>query len=209
MPAIKQIVAAVRNQAEVPSFRLLTPFPLDIPFRTRLWTRNSGLVQVSRSFLVGSSPTIHVMALSRYVSALSEARPICSLIFVSIPLLHSRFHFEVSYDEESRHVASVPCKAAHNNQPRTTSTQTTAFGMQSESACHKYSHVRTYQTHRIKVGQNTAVFWPISYSSLSSSEETAPASSWMAWSTVVSDIAFPFSIGFSLSLTSRLSHLLG
>ena len=66
VPAIKKTVAAVLNQAEVPIFRLLDPFPLDMPFLTRLWTCwNCGRVQVIRFLLVGFSPTIQVMTLSR------------------------------------------------------------------------------------------------------------------------------------------------
>ena len=97
----------------------------------------------------------------------------------------------------------------HNNQPRTMWTQMAALGAQISKACPMYSHMRTYSAHRKKVGQNTAVLWPTPYSSLSSSEETSLASSWMAWSTLVRDMAFPLTDGVSAPLFSRRSHLLG
>jgi hypothetical protein len=201
---IRQTVAAVLNQANIPIL------PIDLSTLTRLWIANLGLAQVIFSFSVGSFPMRQDVDLSMQATVAVYARLTRSLTLIHIPRLCRRFHLDAErFAELVLRDSSGLLVDVYSNQPRTTWTQNTALGMQNSRAFPMYSRMRRYMAHHKKVGEKTAVLWPTPYSTLSLSEETSMASSWMAWRTLVSDTTFTFAAGVSFPFVSRRSHLFG
>ena len=202
VPAVvsKHTVSAVLYHAEVRMLGLLKPIPLDAPFLTPF------CFPFLRRWLVAddaiASPTALIVAEIFFPADLINLKKRDVLCF----LLHFVAAREMMADalqvRDSLHII-------HNNQPWTTSTPPNDHGAQTVKSSLANSDVkRALKIIRTRVGQNTAVPWPISYLS-SSSAVMSPVSSWIAWSALESDrILLPVVCGLSF-LTSLLSHLLG